>query len=292
MTANRGRCFAFVASVCITAFFAITSNAIAQAPTLGSRQIPTGALTEISGCAIDRRDPNIVWLHNDSGDGSVLQRLNLTTNKTTAVTVTNAPARDWEDIAVYANGDLLVADIGDNLRRRDNVKLIRVARPVPNAKTATVRKVTTLTYDDGPHDAESVVIDPKDETAVYVITKERDTGGGSTAFRVNGSRLERVAELADLGEFLPLAGQIAGADALPNGSGIVLRTYHSTYLLKRPTGGSFEDIFRAQPIAMPIDGAGLGQYESICVTPDGKRVVTLPESRGASTITVTIATLP
>jgi hypothetical protein len=263
----------------------------ARALALGTVELRTGPLKEVSGCAVDRRNPDVLWLHNDSGDEPLLFALEPKTGEVRAVRVTGAPSTDWEDIAAYANGDLLIADIGDNLRRRTAVSLIRVPRPGAKATRIAARRVQRLRYDDGPHDAEAVLIDPTDERRVYVVTKERD--GRSGVFLADGDVLRRVATIRDLGEAVFLPGQVSAADALPDGRGLVLRTYQGIYLLERPTPGApFADAFTAPSRRLRVEGAMIGQYEALCITPDGSRLVTVPESRGSAWIRVTVAALP
>lgn len=105
---------------------------------------------------------------------------------------------------------------------------------------------TTLRYDDGPHDAEAVVVDPTDGS-VFVINKE--ARGPSKVFVADGETLRIVGSITlDEGGFL-LPNRITGADALADGSGLVFRTYQSGYLLRRAKGEAWRSAFGAKPEA-------------------------------------------
>ena len=57
------------------------------------------ALRESSGLAVSRRQPGVLWSHNDSGDGPNLYAIDLSGRLLATIPVANAAARDWEDIA-------------------------------------------------------------------------------------------------------------------------------------------------------------------------------------------------
>ena len=88
---------------------------------------------------------------------------------------------DPEDLAVAADGTVWVADTGDNNAERDTGALIAM-------RTDGSAGVFRLTYPDGPHDAEALLLAP--DGTPYVVTKE--VLGASGVYRP-------VAGLADGG---------------------------------------------------------------------------------------------
>jgi hypothetical protein len=251
--------------------------------------IPTGALTEASGCAITKADPDTVWLHNDSGNAPELFALSLSTKKVRTVGVVDVKLVDWEDIAAYPGGGVIVGDIGDNESKRTSVQLYRIADLARSPLTAVLQN---LTYDDGPHNAEALVVDPDAahaaSPAVYVITKEET--GRSAVYRADGSVLRKIGPLTISGEVPIFGNQITAGAALPDGSGFILRTYQYAYLFRRPVGKPFEASFGAAPVR--IDLPPVIQGEAICVLQDGKTAITTTESRGATTLPVVFVALP
>jgi hypothetical protein len=93
------------------------------------------------------------WTHNDSGDGPYLYRSRSAWFETSErITVPGAKAVDWEELTVL-DGDVLVCDIGDNGRKRDDLMIYRVRPTESGVETVATYPVT---YPDGKHDAEGV----------------------------------------------------------------------------------------------------------------------------------------
>ena len=89
------------------------------------------------------------------------------------VSVSGAQAVDWEDIErdhTAAGDGLWLADIGDNLVNRPNVELYRVPEPAAGTGAVAATRLT-LTYPDGPHNAEALLRDPATGT-LFILTKE------------------------------------------------------------------------------------------------------------------------
>jgi len=151
--------------------------------------IAAAAATEGSGLAFVG---GAFWTHGDSGTGAVLHRsprLDFAGAETLSVPgVVNV---DWEDLAVL-DGDLLVCDIGDNTRTRDDIAVHRVRYEAPGEEPARVELVASypLAYPDGPHDAEAAVVL---DGALHVVIKRRGEAA-TTVFRF--PELRAAEELA------------------------------------------------------------------------------------------------
>ena len=61
-------------------------------------QISGDNLDEISG--ISFQSDNVIWVHNDSGDKSILYRLNRNGDIEQQLPLPEINARDWEDMAI------------------------------------------------------------------------------------------------------------------------------------------------------------------------------------------------
>ncbi len=255
-------------------------------------QIDASQLGEVSGCAFSHRDPAMVWLHNDSGDRARVIPVNIGTGAVgTSVELAGVDVVDTEDIAITASGDLLLADIGDNNAQRPDVALIRFAEPAKGATSASA-VVTRYTYPDGAHNAESILVEP-DDGAALIITKV--DSGQSQVFRADlapeGSRvMTRVGAITISNEGFFFPNLITGADALGDGSGIVLRTYLYGYILRRRVGGTFESALVAK--LQRFDLPPMAQAEAICSSRDGRQLVTASESRGESTFALAVVPAP
>jgi len=194
-------------------------------------------LPEASGLAASRRNPGVLWTHNDSGDPFVFA-LTATGGVKGRVRVTGAQVWDWEDVAVgpCPKGTCLyIADIGDNDRRRRTITIYRTPEPLPgDAQTENVEVLRAM-YPDGAHDAEALIVLPGGD--MLVVTKGNAVPAAlyriRSPFRDGATvPLERVAALLPTkpnGKDTSAARntRITDADASPDGRWIVLRTPRS-----------------------------------------------------------------
>jgi hypothetical protein len=140
---------------------------------------------------------------------------------------------DCEDIAsalVEGKPFLYLADIGDNQRKRSSVFVHRFPEPGESGKVAKVESFE-LVYPDGPRDAESLMVDPRNGD-VYIV--EKIGGKPAGVYRLPGSakagrhRLERVGQVS-VGGQMAEAQLITAGDFSPDGRHVVLRTYLAAF---------------------------------------------------------------
>jgi hypothetical protein len=210
---------------------------------------------EASGLAASRRNPGVLYLLDDRPGTSEVWAIGTDGDMLGAITVSGLDARDTESLAVgpCAAGDpdacVYVGDIGDNLRRRADIRVHRFPEPdLGEAVTSRVEADSArLAYPDGAHDAEALIVDGAG--ALYILTKapfDPDTG-------VTGeTRLYRALELGDgvledLGPVpvpepqLPLHSQVVGnvvtgADYLD--WRVLVRTYDQVLEYRAPLAGA------------------------------------------------------
>ena len=179
-------------------------NGLAQ-PAAAPDCRPKGKLTrvnglpEASGVAVSRRTPGRLWTHNDSGDPMIFA-LDTAGTVVGRVQVTGAKVEDWEAIAVGpcpGGSCVYIADIGDNDANRKQVTIYRFPEPASADGTTAVKDTFQVTYPDGAHDAETLLVAP--DGRLFIVTKG-DTGAVAL-YRVPGElrpgsthRLERVGK--------------------------------------------------------------------------------------------------
>ena len=146
-------------------------------------------ISECSGLVASRLNPGVLWVHNDSGDSARLYAVSEDGTLLGIYTIEGAQAVDWEDMAwgpctPYGAVDcLFVGDIGDNAEQRETIQVYRVEEPSVPLDGPFVFEILEpaerfdCQYPDGPHDAETLVVDP-DEGIPYIVTKEQP---GNTA---------------------------------------------------------------------------------------------------------------
>jgi len=243
--------------------------------------IQSDLLGEVSGIAASRRNPGVLWVHNDSGDAPRIYAINMRAELLGVCAVRGATLRDWEDIAIGPGPDpnqqyLYIGDIGDNQGKRPNVTIYRVVEPKVDS-TAPFGQMAigpaepiTLIYPDGPGDAETLLLDPLTRD-IYVISKRtlfskvyRAAFPQSTTQRTT---MERVAVLP--------WGFATGGDVSPDGRRVIVRGMFNASLWERPAGEPLWRAFSGKQVQIPL--ANEPQGEAICFDAEGKGYFTMSE---------------
>jgi len=248
------------------------------------------SIKEASGLAASRKNPSVLYVHNDSGDSPRVFAMNSMGGYLATYAFGGAKATDWEDIAVgpgptAGESYLYVGDIGDNGESRDDVRIYRVAEPKVDAgvmlATLTLDAVETFTfvYPDGPHNAETLLVDPLTGD-VHIVVK--DGGGTSPVFRAKAplsssgkTTLKQIASFAFGQDPLPGGKSTTGGDISPDGSLVAVRTYTSAFAWRRAKGATIEDALKTAPCKIPISAGGQG--ETLGFAADGKGYFSLNE---------------
>nr|WP_245614054.1 hypothetical protein [Actinokineospora inagensis] len=241
------------------------ASADPQAPTEACVQNDK-RLNELSGLATDGEH----WFAiNDGGTKSTVFVLG---HDCKVQKVINGPIDpyDVEDVARAADGTFWLADTGDNNKKRDTIALIELT---PAGKTTLHR----LTYPDGPHDTETLLLDKKG--VPYLVTKS--PFGVSEVYRPKGplgtpgpTALEKVGEVqitstdTQGGPINQLIGSmmVTGGTVSADGTTIALRTYTDAYLYPAPDGDIMAALKR-KPTRVPLPGERQG--EAIALEADG-----------------------
>ncbi|HEY3414872.1 MAG TPA: hypothetical protein VGM51_17710 [Armatimonadota bacterium] len=249
--------------------------------------IADARITEASGIVESRRNPGIVYVHNDSGDSARFFAVGRDGKTRFVVTVRNAANTDWEDIAATRDSTgapvVFLADIGDNEQTRDVLTIYQVVDPAapkgPAGATVGVEaRAIRFRYPNGHHDAETLLAEPA-ARALYVVTKTRKQEP-SEIFRLD-PRAPGVQTAVKVGELrfsdpLPIyTGMATGGDISPDGSRVVVRTYQCAYEWPVARGESVERALRAKPRVTVL--ALENQGEAICYGLGGKTLFTTSE---------------
>ncbi len=237
-------------------------------------------LTEASGLAFGHRSPSVLYLHNDSGDSARFFAVDAVTGRTRAVCdVPGARNVDWEDLGTAPDrrgvASVWLADIGDNDSQRPEIAIYRVDEPVIGAAPEIVTAAPDrwrLRYPDGPHDAESMIVDPV-RHRLYLVTKS--LFGHSEVFSVPPSpdpqRVQPMTKIASLSFGLTgtpggpnIVGQLTatGASMSPDGAVLAIRTYTDAYLWP-VTGGDLALALRQAPVRLPLPAQPQGEAVAV-----------------------------
>src|SRR5262245_45131543 len=133
-------------------------------------KITEPAIRESSGVTASRRYPDVFWTHNDSGNPNVLYAITRHGSLIGKWRVLGSRFIDWEDITFDPQGDLLLADTGDNGLRREHVRVHRVKEPDLRERNGTVaiEQTWALAYPKGRRNTEAIFVLGTD---CYLITK-------------------------------------------------------------------------------------------------------------------------
>lgn len=202
-------------------------------------EISDPVIDESSGLADSWLHDDRLWTHNDSGDEPRLWAMRKDATVTTEVRLVGAENVDWEDMAIAPCGHddprpcIYAGDIGDNLSRRDYVTIYRFPEPdlgdePPESLEITDYEVLTYSYDEGPRDAEALLVHPHTRQ-IWVIEKTGDPEVAvfSIPEEFGNSEPHVVSSVATLevpGTFA-ITRMITAGDISPDGTEFTFRTY-------------------------------------------------------------------
>ncbi|MDP7723304.1 PE family protein [Mycobacterium sp. TY814] len=256
--------------------------------------ITDGNLKEISGVDAGINNPNVYWVHNDSGDTARIFAVDAKTGQTLATYRLNgASASDWEDIEVAKGPDgksyIYVGDIGDNGLSRSNVTVYRVPEPIvtgtaasPTSGSLSGVEQLRLQYPGGEKiNSEALAVDPNTHNLVVIektsgsvsrVFSTPDSGWTSAGSSSTPTQWNQVAtlDMSQSGSKL-----ITGADFSADGSQLAVRTYRDVLLWDRAPGSTAWSPFSQQPVDGPVVSETQG--EAIAFHADGQGYVTVSE---------------
>lgn len=273
-------------------------------PEFGDRLDPVATIAhpevaEASGLVQSETRPDVLWLHNDSGDRPRLFAINASGEVIVpavqtrqgrvarapgpgeslyqGVAVTGASLVDWEDIA--CGGDrLFVADMGNNFSLRRDLGVYEIPEPDPTvADSVPARAFIPVRY------PEQTEFPPSDHWAfdceamfwwgehLYFVSKTRPAyrvyvpGTDATLYRLDSRDPGRVNVLTRVDQVRDLGGWVTAAGTSQDGrylAVLVESPVQSVWLYERPASG---DRFFSQAASVRRRiFHGAGQLESLC----------------------------
>jgi hypothetical protein len=247
----------------------------------GESMILLGVIDEASGIAGSAQNDGVFFINNDSGDLPRFFAVAGDGGHDGIFSMEPASSQDYEDVAVGPCGGgtcVFVGDIGDNDEERSNCALYRVAEPQPSpgGEEAVTPVRLPFVYEDGPHNAETLLVHPL-TGEIVVVTKV--TSGASRIFRApDGWAPDVMATLTDVGPIEPPEGspRFTGGSVHPGGAGVLLRTYtHLFFYAAASSDAPLAETLAQAPCALPV--AVEAQGEAVTWTRDGSGYVTVSE---------------
>ena len=204
-------------------------------------------LREASGIVVSRRNPGILWVHNDSGE-PVLFAVDTLGNLHGRVRIANVVNLDWEDISIgdcAGQSCLYIGAIGDNLQNRADRAIYEVLEPLVTDSDAKVRARIPYRMDK-PEDTEAFFVAGGNK---YLITK-----GRSGPILVYALPEMRVVQQLTTG-LVQLPDMVTAAAATPDGKHVVVRTYSALQLY------TFEDTQLKPLLPQSVDLQSLNEFQ-------------------------------
>ena len=283
-----GAVLALILTACYPIYDATCNGTLV---TSSAGPISDPAIVEISGIDAGVRNPGIWWVHNDSGDTARVFALDASGTTRGTFSFEGTPALDWEDLAVIPGpaaqtGMIYAADIGDNTGTRAEIQVYRVAEPyVPLTGTplvTTLSGVETLhlTYPDGAHDAEALMIDPI--FGDLVIVAKSFSGGNANIYRapanLSAGSTTALTKVGQVKLGTGLGNAVTGGDVTADGKSIAIRTYGQVRVFGRVTSSPLANALGGQPCSTFVPSESQG--EAVGFSPNGKAFVTVSEGTG------------
>jgi hypothetical protein len=252
--------------------------------------IQSAQLNEISGLAASRKNADVLWAHNDSGDSARIFAMDVQGRHLGIYNLVGATALDWEDIAIgpgpIAGQDYLyLADTGDNFRLRPSIVVYRVPEPMvsatqpPASVNLTNWEKLPMQYPGSVYDAETLLSDPISGD-LFLVTRDRAGEGVARVFRNPAPHTAGVTVTLELVATLALTIEIKAGDISPSGDAVLLRPHSypasaNGYYWARAPATNLRDAFAAQPCLTPL--ANELQGEALAFTADGNGYLTTSE---------------
>ena len=215
-------------------------------------------ITESSGLAASVKHPGVLYTHNDRGSGPQVFAVAESGAVEAVIELVGAPNEDWEDLTVIPGGNVWIGDIGGNEGAgRSEVSLVWFEEPGTLGDGQAEWLSFDLAYEDGPHDAEALLVDPRDRRK-YIVTKDSPVGGIYAA----PPRLKRnkPSPLERIGDAPP---NITGGSFAPDGEGLVLRNYRQAFI--------YTALDDPDPVTVELPQSAKG--ESVILLEDGDLLV-------------------
>jgi hypothetical protein len=256
-----------------------------RCPTFGSRRwagnVNLSAAHELSGLAGSRRNPGVLWAHNDSGDTERVFAMSQTAAHLGTYWLSTRLQADWEDMAVGPGPDpgasyLYLASIGGN-RGRHWLAVYRVPEPEVSASQAPVSlplehfvKLRMRYPGTEKHNAEALMVDPQNHD-IYLVTKKSD--GVARVFRYPAAEQDPTVsyELQQV-TTKQLPGPATAGDISPDGREIAIKGYSYSHLWPRS-----EKVPVASALAIPPCSIPHGPGEALGFAADGSGYFTISE---------------
>lgn len=244
-----------------------------------------GLIDEASGLADSRSMDGYVWVNEDSGTPAQLNLLSHAGKLAGRLPLPGITNRDWEDMAAGPGPQpgttyLYLADIGDNLSQNGQNSIYRLAEPKSLTEAVGVIDRIAFQYDDGPRDAETLLLDPLTRD-LWIVSK------GEAKVRLYHLPYPQSTTAVNTAIFrgeLPLTLVTSGTISA-DGREILLKTYLGVYYWPRSHSETVAETL-INELGYPLTYRIEPQGEAIGFDKGGNGFFTLSERGSAAAVTL------
>jgi len=196
-------------------------------------------LKENSGMAIGK--DSTVWFVNDGGNEDKIYQINNKGKILKELEVKNAKNKDWEDMARDKDGNVYIADTGNNANKRKDLIIYKIPNPDKEKGDKTEAEQIEFSFPEQkkfPPKKKKLLYDTEAifyaKDSLYLITKNRSDpfNGNALIYRIPAKKGNYKATY--LGEFIPCTDfstcKITAADISQDGKTIALLGYGKLWL--------------------------------------------------------------
>lgn len=173
----------------------------------------------------------LYYTHNDAGNDAVLFKVNAKGQVLASLRVAGAENIDWEDITRDKEGNIYIADTGDNDNERKKLTIYKLAQGDPE----NVSQIT-FSYSDrqeGKNGKERPAYDCEaifwHHSRLYLVTKDREKGKEARIYELPDTPGEQEATPV---AHYPVQAAITAADISPDGKTMMLLSVGKVHLFQ------------------------------------------------------------
>ena len=225
-----------------------------------SAKVDKKLVPECSALWASQQNPGVFWTLSDSGNKPeiipVRSKGSLAWGNK-GITIKGVNNYDWEALTGDAEGNMVVADVGNNISNRRQLNLYLFKEP--SAQNPEVTEVKTVSFiwpdqkefpdSELKHDCESVF---KIRGNIYFLTKHRrDTL--TELWRIDIPKSNEQAKLTKLAQF-DAKGMVTDASVSPDGKSLAILTYRAVWVIALPVTGEnfFDGSMSYTPLSPPL----------------------------------------
>lgn len=264
-------------------------------------KIASKEITESSGLVVSRCQENVLWTHNDSGDGPFVFAMDRTGTHLGTWKITDASNLDWEDAATYKDQSgkcfIYIGEIGNskNGERTDHT-IYRFAEPLITETGRTASRENALatepatqlkfSYPDRQRNAETLMADPK-TGSLYIVTKEESEPAAVYKLKPEfGTQKQIAVKVAEVTVPAVPFGMLTGGDISSDGKRLVLCDYFAAYEYEHPKDSvNFDEVWKQKPSVISLGKRKQG--ETVAYSVDGNSIFTTSEGKNSPLIEAT-----